>query len=990
MTQLFRTSAGGWIDRAAPLRFTFDGRPYVGCAGDTLASALLANGVHLTGRSFKHHRPRGIYSAGVEEPNALVEIDRGPGRRTPNLQATQVELYDGLAARSQNRWPSLRFDALAALGAAPGLTPPGFYYKTFMWPGFAWKRIYEPLIRRAAGLGRAPREPDPDRYANRYAHCDVLVVGSGPAGLSAALAASETGARVVLCEQDGLMGGALRDETRALVDGCAAVDFLKQALEVLRARDNVQVLARTTAFGVYADNLVALAERLGDHLAAPDPSAPRERLWQVRARRVVLAAGAIERPLVFPDNDRPGVMLADAARVYAKRFGVRAGSRALVAASHDSAWLAALELHAAGVDIALLIDTRDAVAPRLREAAARAGVDVQLGTRMRGARGRLRVRSARIEAPNGARDVPCDLVLAGGGWTPTLHLFAHVRGKLVWSDALGAFAPDNVREDLRCAGACNGALDLSGALAEGWREGASAAVFAGFPEPAERAFRVEDDWPCAGGAPAQEAPEGEAYVDIQNDVKASDYAIALREGFRSIEHVKRYTTSGLGADQGKTGNVNASALVGALSGRAAAQVGLTTYRQPYTPVTFGALAHMARGALFEPQRETPTHARALAAGATFEDAGQWKRARAFPRAGETEAQAAAREALAVRGAAGLFDASTLGKIEVAGPDALAFLQRMYVNDFSGLAVGRCRYALMLHETGFVMDDGIVARLAHDRFHVTTTSGGAASALHHMEDFRQTEFTQLRVWLTPVTEQWATLALQGPRARDILAPLVQGFDLSPAAMPHMSVREGALCGVPLRLMRASFSGELGFEINVPADNGAAAWDLLLEAGRPHGLAPYGLEALDVLRAEKGFVIVGQDTDGAQTPADLGMARMVGTRKGDFVGARSLRLPHLASAGRRQLVGLRPRGPAPGLEEGMQLVGASAPAPGTHAQGHVTTVRQSPTLARTIALGLLESGRMRIGETIHALTPDGALELDIVAPAFFDPEGTRLHG
>ncbi|HEY8578523.1 MAG TPA: FAD-dependent oxidoreductase, partial [Beijerinckiaceae bacterium] len=613
--------------------------------------------------------------------------------------------------------------------------------------------------------------------------------------------------------------GALLVETRATIDGAPAQAWRTEALATLRARANVRVLSRTTAFGVYPHAMIGLVQRLTDHLAAPPLDAPRQRLWQVRAGRVVLAAGAIERPLVFPGNDAPGVMLAEAARVYALRYGVLPG-RAVVASNHDSAWRAALDLAAAGAEIALIADARATVDPALIAAAHAAKIPIATSARVVGVKGRQGVRAARVDAPGGEREIACAHVLMGGGWTPTLHLFAQARGAIGYDDALGSFRPMETRDDVRCAGACAGALDLAGALAQGWREGAEAAAAAGFDAPAPRAYDVADDWPTQGGAPPREPTHGHAFVDMQNDVKAEDYEIAVREGFRSIEHVKRYTTSGLATDQGKTGNVVASAIVGGVMDRPTGDVGLTTYRPPYTPVTFGALAHMNRGALYEPVRETPTHARAAARGATFENAGAWMRARAFPRPGESEAQACAREALAVRAGAGLFDASTLGKIEVAGPDALAFLQRMVVNDLATLAVGRCRYVLMLSETGFVMDDGVAARLAPDRFHLTTTSGGAAHMLQHMEDFRQTEFTDLRVWLAPVTERWATLALQGPKARAILQPLVEEVDLSPAAMPHMSVREGRLRGAPLRLMGVSFSGELGFELNVPADHGAA--------------------------------------------------------------------------------------------------------------------------------------------------------------------------
>ena len=961
------------------VRFKFDGRVYEGRAGDTLAAALIANGVRLVGRSFKYHRPRGLLSAGVEEPNALVTLDRGPGRVTPNLQATQVEIYDGLVARSQNRWPSLRWDAMEINDLLSPLMPAGFYYKTFMWPPGAWRKLYEPLIRRAAGFGQASRDVDVDFYANRYAHCETLIVGSGPAGLAATLAASAGGERVILCEQDFDFGGSLLAEDGALIEGAPAMQWRDEALAKLAARPHVRLLNRTTAFGVYAQNYVGLVQRLTDHLQPYQASGPRERLWQVRAQRVIVAAGAIERPLVFENNDRPGVMLADSVRVYLKRFGVAPGSRAVVACSNDSAWRAAIDLKNAGVEIALIADSRAEVSSALPEAARACDIPFVLGARLRRANGRLAVNAADIETPAGVQRLACDLLLMSGGWTPTLQLYAQTRGALAWDEALGAFRPDGDHAGVRCVGACNGSLSLAQALAEGAKAGGDAGM----------TYAVETGWPCAG-AFAPFCEQGAAFVDFQNDVKACDYEIAQREGFISIEHVKRFTTSGLGADQGKTGAINATRLVGRFSGRSAADIGLTTLRPPFTPVSFGALAHMGRGPLYDPARETPCHERAALLGAVFENAGQWRRARFFPRAGEREARTITREAMAVRSAAGLFDASTLGKIEICGPDALAFLNKIYINDFSRLAPGRCRYGVMLNETGFVMDDGLIMRLADDRFYITTTSGGLSHVLHHMEDFLQTEFTDMRVWLVDVTDQWSCLALQGPRARDVLSSVLLDVDLSTATMPHLSFRETPFMGAHVRLVRAGFTGELGFELHVPASLAVTLWDMLLSRGAVHGLEPYGLEALDVLRAEKGYIVVGQDSDGACTPDDLGLARLIGAAKGDFIGARSLKLAHLCASGRRQLVGLRVRGSRP-LDVGAQVVPESASPPGTPALGHVTTSRLSPVLGAPIALALVADGRGKMGARVFVTQLDGpCLEAEIVPSVFYDPAGERLHG
>ena len=987
MSGPFRIGAGGRVDRAQPLRFSFDGRAYPGLAGDTLASALLANGVHLVGRSFKYHRPRGILSAGSDEPNALVGVGRDQAHYTPNLRATQVELYDGLVAASQNRTPSLRFDLGAVNDLLSPLIPAGFYYKTFMWPAGAWKRFYEPKIRAMAGLGRAPTAPDGDRYTQLYAHCEVLVVGAGPAGLAAALAASEHGARVILCDEQAELGGSLLAPGDATIDGLDGAAWLRATLDALAARPNVTLLPRTTAFGYFPHNMLGLAQRVTDHLATPDPLLPREVLWQVRAARVVLAAGAIERPLLFPGNDRPGVMLADAARIYAERYAVKPGRHVVIATAHDGAYRAALALHRAGVAIDAIADLRPEANGQAPQAARAAGLPIHLGTRVAATGGRLRISSATLSSlADGRRSpkIPCDLLLMSGGFTPTVHLFSQSRGKLRFDAALGAYLPDAAVERVRCAGAAQGVFGLAAALADGYAAGAADG----------RTHHPVVVAPDAGGPawlptpPAR--PEKKAFVDFQNDVTTKDLALAVREGFRSIEHIKRYTTAGMATDQGKTSNMNALGLAAGSLGTSVPQVGLTTFRMPYTPVTFGTLAGTSRGDLFDPVRTTPIHGRAAAQGAVFEDVGLWKRARYFPQPGEDMHRAVARECLATRGGAGVFDASTLGKIEVAGPDAATFLERMYVNAWAKLAPGRCRYGIMLREDGFVMDDGVIGRLAAGRFHVTTTTGGAARVLAMMEDYLQTEWPDLDVWLTSTTEQWAVVAVQGPRARDVIAPLIEGVDLAPAAFPHMSVAECCIMGLPGRLFRVSFTGELGFELNVPADHGAALWDALLQAGAAHGIAPYGTEAMHVLRAEKGYIVVGQETDGTATPGDAGLSWAVGSKKPDFVGKRSLSRPAMIQPTRKQLVGLLTADPATVLEEGAQIVADPLQQPPMTMLGHVTSAYASATLGRSIALAMVAGGRGRIGETLHVPMPQGTVAVNVVSPVFYDPEGARLHG
>ncbi len=973
-----RLPSGGRIDRSRPLAFTFDGRRYTGYAGDTLASALLANGVHLVGRSFKLHRPRGILAAGVEEPNALVGIDRGEGRYEPNQRATTVPLHDGLVSESQNRWPTLRADLGAATRLIAPMIPAGFYYKTFMWPRRAWKTLYEPAIRRMAGLGRAPSAPDADRYAQRWAHCELLIVGGGPAGLAAALAASGAsaeGRRVMLCDLDEEFGGSLLSDPEARIDGRPAWAWIEAAVATLRRRPNVTLLPRTTAFAYGIDNLVSLAERLTDHLPPAQARGARERLWLVRAERVVLATGAIERPLVFRNNDRPGVMLAGAAVTYVRRYGVLPGQLAVVCTDHDGGYAPALALARAGMRVAAIVDPRERPDPALAEEARAVGIEVLAGARPADTRGRRRVRAVRV----GERWIACDLLLMAGGWTPSLHLFSQSRGEVRWSQEAQCFLPGRSAQHATSVGAACGNFALDSCLDDGWTAGGG-----GEGRPTAATARAIATPP----ARTMDDLEGPAFVDFQNDVTAKDIRLAVREGFHSIEHIKRYTTTGMATDQGRTSSVNALAIASRALDRPVAEVGLTTFRSPYTPTGFGTLVGMARGRLFDPERRTPTHAWAAARGAVFEDVGQWKRARYFPQGAQSMRAAVDRECLAVRASAGVFDASTLGKIEVVGPDAAEFLNRLYVNTFSKLGVERCRYGVLCREDGFVYDDGVIGRLATDRFHVTTTTGGAARVLHLMEDYRQTEFPELEVWLTSTTEQWGVIAVNGPRARDILRLLVSGIDLDGEAFPHMSLRHGEVAGVPARVFRVSFTGELGFEVNVPSSRTGEVWEAVIAAAREFGAGPYGTETMHVLRAEKGYIIVGQDTDGTVTPEDVGLGWAIGKNKPDFVGRRSLLRPAMRAPARKQLVGLRSADDGTVLEEGAQIVDpAGDPA---RSIGHVTSAYWSANLGRPIALALVRGGRARIGTMLGVATRSRPIPVAVVEPVFLDQDGARLHG
>jgi len=1014
--QPFRIATGGLVDRDRTIGFTFDGRDMTGHPGDTLASALIANGVHLVGRGFKYHRPRGIVSAGPEEPSALVQLGGDRAATDPNMRATQVELFDGLVASSQNRWPSLERDIGAINDVLSPLFPAGFYYKTFMWPASLWS-TYEKGIRRAAGLGRAPEAPDPDRYDQMHLWADVVVIGGGVAGLAAALAAGRTGARVVLVDEQSRLGGwtLAEGEAGAVIDGLPARLWAERAAAELDSLPEVRVLTRTTAFGYYHHNFLGLLERVSDHLAPGDrpAGAPRQRLWKVRARRVVLATGSIERMLVFPENDRPGIMLAGAARAYANRWGVVPGRRAVVLTNNDTAYAAAADLAAAGVDVEAIVDLREAPAGPLVDRARAAGIEILAGHTIVATEGRHRVHTVqamRLDAEGtglagrDARVMACDHLLVSGGWNPTVHLFSQSRGKLLWDEGRATFKPGPSFQAERSAGASAGAQGFAEAIAQGFAAGAEAATEAGFAATAPDSPAVEEPglspqrnlWLL----PADRSPgRVKAFVDFQSDVTAKDLKLALREGYTSIEHVKRYTTTGMGTDQGKIGNINALGIVAGVLGTDIPQVGVTTFRPPYTPVTFGAVAGRKTGARFDVVRTTPLHAWHVDKGAVFENVGQWKRAWYYPKPGEDLHAAVAREAKAARTGVGLLDATTLGKIDVQGRDAAEFLNRVYTNAWSLLGVGRCRYGLMAGEDGMVMDDGVTARLGENHFHMTTTTGGAAKVMQWLEEWRQTEWPELKVHLTSVTEQWAVISLCGPNSRALMGRLTDDIDLSPEAFGFMEFREGHVAGVPARVFRISFTGELSYEINVPASYGLAVLRAVETAGRDLDLTPYGTETMHVLRAEKGFIIAGQDTDGTVTPHDLGMDWAVSKKK-DFLGKRSLTIADMQRDDRKRLVGLLTEDPSVVLEEGAHLIGtATVPPPPVPMLGHVTSSYWSPNCGRSIALALVTGGEARKGERLWVAMPLGkpredkgwrTIPVTVTDTVFFDPEGARLNG
>ena len=994
-----RLQEGGRINRSRPLTFRFNGKRYEGYAGDTLASALLANGVSLVSRSFKLHRPRGIVGAGAEEPNAIVQV--GTGSSTiPNLRATQVELYDGLVAKSTKGWPSLRFDVAALNNLLSRMFGAGFYYKTFMWPRSFWK-YYERFIRASAGFGWSPKQPDPDSYDHFNGHCDVLVVGAGPAGLMAALAAARAGARVIIADDQNEPGGSLLSG-KATLDDRPAVDWVQAVINELAAIGNVTLLTRSTVFGYFDQNYLTIAERRTDHLGEVARGSVRQRLCRVRARQVILAQGAFERPLVFCNNDRPGVMTASAVSTYINRYAVCPGERAVVFTNNDSAYQAALDLHGAHATV-LIVDTRPNGAGSVADAAKRAGIPVLQGHIVTDVSGRSRVTGVRVAQWDGDAqkaiknmiNIECDIVAMSGGWNPAVHLHSQSGGKNAWDEALQCFVPGETVQESLSAGAGNGAWSLSACLQEGLDAGNEAVSRCGLQVaelelPAtveEQANVLEPLW----RAPAEQEPDHcpKQFVDYQNDTSVADIRLAVREGYRNVEHVKRYTALGFGTDQGKLGNINGMAILAECLGETIPNVGTTTFRPPYTPVTLGVGAGENVGELFDPVRTTAIHDAHVEAGAPLEVVGQWHRPWYFPQDGEDLHAAVARECQATRSSLGVMDASTLGKIDARGPDVVEFLERIYTHNVGKMQVGRCAYGIMLGEDGMIMDDGVMARVGEQQFYLTTTTGGAANVLSWLESWLQTEWPELDVYLTSLTDHYSTIAVVGPNSRKLLEKIGCSVDLGKDSFPFMSVRNAELGGVPVQLFRVSFSGELAFEINIDSNHALAMWRRVMDAGREFDITPYGTETMHVLRAEKGFVIVGQDTDGSVTPVDLRMNWLLSKDK-DFLGKRSLSRPDCVRSDRKQLVGLLSDDNKTVIPEGTQLVddpNAAMPVPMC---GHVTSSYYSACLGHPIALALVAGGLARKDQPVFASLADGsAVPMRIVSAVFYDAKGERQN-
>ncbi len=998
-----RLIAGGrLIDRDAPRHFTFNSQTMTAYEGDTLASALLANGRTFVGRSFKYHRPRGIVAAGAEEPNALVNLGQG-ARLEPNQRATTTEVFEGLTATSQNHWPSLEFDVGEVNAKLSRFFPAGFYYKTFIHPRAAWKHLFEPVIRQSAGLGRAPDEPDPDRYEYFYAYTDVLVIGGGIAGLTAARAAAEAGAKVLLIEQSPHFGGrALTDGGE--IDGQPAADWVGVTVADLRTRARLRT--RMMGAGVYDHGYALAYERIADH--TPGDGRPRHRLWRIRAERIITATGAIERPLSFAGNDIPGVMLASAMRDYVDLYGVAPGDRTVLITNNDDGYRTALSLSQAGITVPAILDIRPSASGPLPDAARAKGIRIETGrgiARVHGRTGVAGVETCTIDGTGNPIDtIPCDSVAMSGGWSPVVHLWSHCGGKLTWDAGQAMFRPDTSRPPtgddgqgfVLPAGTANGHLDTSTVLTDAYEQGIRAATDLGFapsvtpvPQaPPERSEPLQPIWIVPTGAKAE--LRAKAFLDYQNDVKVSDIQLAAQEGFESVEHAKRYTTLGMATDQGKLSNINGLAVLADALQTQIPQVGTTTFRPPYTPISMGAIAGEARGDLFKPLRRTPMDAWHAAHGAHWEPVADWRRPYAFLRKGETISAAVTREIVNTRNNVGLLDASTLGKILVKGPDAAAFLDLIYTNMMSTLKPGRCRYGLMCTENGFLFDDGVVARLSEDSFLLHTTSGGSDRVHAWLEEWLQTEWWDLKVHTVNLTEQFAQVAVVGPKARAVLETL-GGTDVSAGALPFMGFAEGTLAGIPARIFRISFSGELSYEVAIPAGQGQAFWDACLAAGEAHGMMPYGTEALHVMRAEKGFIMIGDETDGTVTPHDLNLSWAVSKKKADFIGKRAMERSHLTDPDRKQLVGLLTEDPRTVLPDGAHATDGAVNIYGaTHTLGHVTSTYFSPTLGRSIAMALIKGGSRRMGETLSFPTAPGVtIRARVVDPVFYDKEGARQN-
>ena len=997
MTQKYRLDKGALVKRDKEISFKFNGKKYFGYEGDTLASALLANGVHLVGRSFKYHRPRGFIGAGVDEPNAKVQLYSG-AKTEPNAVATEVELVEGLVAKSQNCFPSVSFDFGEINNFLSKIFPAGFYYKTFMWPKNFWYKIYEPIIRKAAGLGVAPLKPDPDRYEHKFEYCDILVVGSGPSGLASALAAAKNGARVILAEDKPRFGGSLLTD-EVTIGNKKGKDWADEAIEKLKTMPNVIVKKRSQVFGYYDHNMMVMFERTKDHLENPTQYIPRQRLWYIRAKEVIASTGSIERPLVFGNNDRPGIMLASAAKEYLKVYGVLVGKKPIIFTNNDSAYETAIEFKKNGID-PLVVDVRKNIESSVIREAKNLNIKIKFSHAIANTKGHLRVKSAMIGKLNEKKsnfesleEVSCDCVCVSGNWTPTVHLSSQSGNKLKFDETINAFIPNQSRQNENTIGSARGSFTLKKSLEEGFNKGFELSnkitkknIKSDIPISNERINEEHDKLWCM---PLPKNKNYKRCVDFQNDVYVSDIELAIREGFRSIEHVKRYTTLGMATDQGKTSNLNGLQLVSNIEKKIVPEVGHTTFRPPYTPVTIGAIVGREVGKDYRPTRKSPMHAWHEKNNAVFVDAGLWLRPRYYKQGKENLYEASKREAANVRSNVGLCDVTSLGKIDIKGSDSAEFLNRVYTNAWMKLPIGKARYGVMLREDGMIFDDGTTTRISENHFHMTTTTAQAVNVLAHLEHYLQVVWPELDVNVLSTTEQWAGAALAGPNSRNLLEKIFPEIDVSNEALPFMGYKEADLYGVPARIFRISFSGELAYEINVESGYGVFMWEKIIELGKEMGIEPYGTEALSTLRIEMGHV-AGSEIDGRTIPFDLSLDGMLSKKK-DFIGKRSLSREGFVETGREKIVGVVPIDKKTMIPEGSHLVEDSNAKLPNPKLGHISASCWSVEYNNPFSLAILKDGKNKIGEKLYALSPlkNKSIQVEIVSSHYVDPKGERVR-
>jgi sarcosine oxidase subunit alpha len=1000
MSNNLRIKSSKFIDESTNVSFKFNGKTYNGYKGDTLASALLANNIHLIGRSFKYHRPRGIMSAGSEEPNAIVQVGNDNAITEPNVRATEVEIYDGLEAKSQNCWPSVKFDIGGINNLLSPFLPAGFYYKTFMWPASFWEK-YEYFIRHSAGLGKSPTKPDTDIYDHRYVHCDVLVIGGGISGIMAAKTAAKNNFKTLLLDEKSEIGGTTiyQKSDKFKIDDRISSDWLNNEIQELKKIKNLEIKTRTSVAAYHGYNYLLARENLTDHLNKTEKeNKVRQRLLKIRAKKVIVATGSLERPLIFNNNDRPGIMLSSAVKKYADYYGVVCGKKNILFTNNDTAYETAISLNEKGINVQAIIDIRESSNSSIVKEAENLGIKVYWSHTVVDTQGYKKLKQVSImelskdgHSTIGLKiNINCDCLGMSGGWTPAVHLFTQSGGKLKFRDTDQVFIPNKYPSEQISIGSCNGDFELDEIITNSTKNikdflNIEKIDYENLSVTSSKEIIKKNIWLLPSD---KVIGKTKPFVDYQNDATAKDIKLALREGFRSIEHVKRYTTTGMGTDQGKLGNMHALGIIADTAGVKMGELGTTTFRPPYTPLTFGTIVGRNVGEYFDVFRRTPINNWHLENKAKFENVGQWKRAWYYPKNNETMFEAVQRESLAARQSAGILDASTLGKIDIQGSDASEFLNRIYTNAWSKLGIGKCRYGLMLNEDGMVYDDGVTTRLGQNHYIMTTTTGGAANVLGKLEDYLQTEWPELNVYLTSVTDHFATASVCGPNSKKILNKLIPSLDLTDESFPHMSFKEALIGKINCRVMRISFTGEHSYEINVQANYGESLWKKCMEAGKEYNITPYGTETMHLLRAEKGFIIVGQDTDGTMTPIDLQMNWIVSNKKYDFIGKRSLYRSDTIREDRKQLVGLLTENPKEVLEEGAQIVSELNQKP-VQMLGHVTSSYFSPNLNKSIALAVIKGGKDMLGKKLFVPMEDRSIEVIVADPVFFDKENSRLN-